>query len=180
MTEKPSIRDKRPGETHLQWRSRVARLDAIERDRSEPLVTPEDSYANVMADAEAAQQIKIAHEIVTGGVSVRGASLEARVDNSGAGRDILIEQIGLVRIEMAYTRWRLQLPVPRRMFLDMVTSGQPLFRTARRYGMGWPRASRLLIKALDRWIDLREKMVREVDERDVENAHKRVGGGVIL
>jgi len=111
---------------------------------------------------------------------VRGASLEARVDNSGAGRDILIEQIGLVRIEMAYTRWRLQLPVPRRMFLDMVTSGQPLFRTARRYGMGWPRASRLLIKALDRWIDLREKMVREVDERDVENAHKRVGGGVIL
>jgi hypothetical protein len=216
MAGETSIRDKRAGETDLQWRLRLARRDAMERDRKAPLVTPEaerhGDYRDtavmhvetqtiavtkrrmdatplqVMHDRggittdqlEAAQQIEMAHEIVVGGVSVRGASLEARVDNSGAGRDVLIERLYLVQIEVIYSRWRLTIPTPKRMILDMIVSTKGPSAVARRYRTGWPKARRQLIRSLDSWLNIRDQVAKQIDERDVENAQKRVGGGVIL
>ena len=216
MSDKPTWSDKRPNETHFEWRARVARLEVIERDRSVPLVTPEaeqhaeyrdcevlhietytvaptrrnatmapiaDLYARggiTKEQFEAAQQIEIAVEILSAGVAMRGASLEARVDNSGAARDILIERVGLARIERAYTQWRVMLPGPKRMLIDMIVGTQPLVAVARTYGVNWRKARKRLLESLDRWTNLMERARRNIDADDLENAQKRVGGGVVL
>lgn len=125
----------------------------------------------------ASVEIVSAAEILTRGAGMRGASFEARVDGSGSGRDALVEHIAHVRMSVTYTRWRMRLPTPKRMILDMLLEPGSLFAKARKYRTGWPRARALLIRALDNWIDLREKIANEIDEQDVEWAHKRIAAG---
>lgn len=125
---------------------------------------------------EAAIRIARVAERIERSVAVRCASLEARVDNSGGSRNVLIEALSQVRDEMAYTRWRRLLPLPRRMILDMLLVDRALSTTARIYGMDWPRGRRLLVNALDLWIDLRGRVQKEVDDRDVFQAHARLAG----
>lgn len=128
---------------------------------------------------EAAVQIARVAEMLARPVAVRSASLEARVDNSGSAKDMLIEQVDRVRLEATYSAWRAQLPMPKRLVLDMVIDGRPIFATARRYRIGFPKARKQLIDALDRWNSLRGKLVKEIDEQDVLAAHYRAGGGII-
>ncbi len=128
----------------------------------------------------ASQEIALVAEMIERSVSVRGASLEARVDGSGSGRDVLVERLHMVRMERAYTQWRQYLPMPKRMVIDMVLGDRELFVTARVHGMGWPRARRLLLGALDRWIDIRERVWRDVDERDVLARYARIGQGELV
>lgn len=104
----------------------------------------------------AAQEIAHVAEHLQRGVEARCASLEARVDCSGSGRDNLVEKLGYVRAEATYTRWRTSIAIPRRMIVDMVLADRGLFSTARLYNVSWPRAKRLLINALDRWNELQE------------------------
>ncbi len=125
----------------------------------------------------ASQEIALVAEMIERSVSVRGASLEARVDGSGSARDVLVERLHLVRMERAYTAWRQHLPMPRRMVIDMVLGDRELYVTARSHNVGWPRARRLLLGALDRWIDIRERIWRDVDERDVLARYARLGCG---
>lgn len=128
----------------------------------------------------ASQEIALVAEMIERSVSVRGASLEARVDSSGSGRDVLVERLHLVRMEQAYTQWRQHLPMPRRMVIDMVLGDRELFATARVHGVGWPRARRLLLGALNSWIDIRAKVWRDVDERDVLARYARLGVGELV
>ena len=51
-----------------------------------------------------------------------------------------------------------------------------LVATARRYRMGWPKAQRLLSDALDLWLSIRDRIAREIDERDLAVAHQRLAG----
>lgn len=122
----------------------------------------------------AAQTIVIVAEKAGNDVGVRGASLEARVDNSGGNRDLIIEHIQSVRDEIAYNKWRRTLPMPRRLILDMLLVNRPLAATARKYKMGWPRARKLFVQSLDRFIDIRERVAEQVDEQDLDAAHKRL------
>lgn len=120
-----------------------------------------------------AQQIARVAESIERAASVRCASLEARVDNHGSGRDVLIERIGAVRMERAYSEWRLRLAVPRRMVIDMVLADRGLFQTARVHRVSWPKAKRMLRDALDLWSDMLARANHEVSQDDLDRAHER-------
>lgn len=113
-------------------------------------------------------------EMIERNVSVRGASMEARIDCSGSARSQIVESLHAVRMERAYTEWRNRLPMPRRLFIDMVTTDQALFAIARKYGMGWPKAQRLLRISLDRWPEIYRNAMRSIDQDDVDDAHRRI------
>lgn len=121
----------------------------------------------------AAQQIAHVAEMLERNVSVRCASLEARVDHAGSARDVLVERLGLVRMEVAYSKWRTSIAMPRRMIVDMVLEDRSLFTTARVYRVSWPKAKRLLGNALDHWCDLMTDARRSVDEEDLLRAQTR-------
>lgn len=121
----------------------------------------------------AAQSIAHVAEMIQRNVSVQCASLEARVDCAGSGRDILVERLGMVRMEAVYTKWRTSIAMPRRMVVDMVLEDRSLFTTARVHGVGWPRAKRLLGNALDHWNTLMERACKDIDQGDVDRAHAR-------
>lgn len=207
---------KRGWETHLQWQARLARLEAMERDRNEPLVPVEAERHAVYTDQvvmhvetntraqtkrnmttspfddlyrrgtidkdqyQASLEIAMVAEILQRPVSVRCASLEARVDNLGSARNLLIERLAHVQLEMVYSRWRQRLPVPRQLYLDMLLTPGSLFAKARSYRMGWPKARKRLIRALDNWNEIYDRIVREVDEEDVVAAHKRISADIIF
>lgn len=128
---------------------------------------------------EAAVDIACAVERVQRSVSVRGASLEARVDCSGSASGLLVERLSVAKLEITYSLWRRRLPMPRQMIIDMIILPGSLFAKCRIYRMGWPKARKRLLDALDRWIELREKVAREVDEEDLRAAHLRLGEGAI-
>lgn len=109
-------------------------------------------------------------------VEVRCASLEARVDNQGSDRSVLIENLTMAKLEVVYSKWRNLLPMPRRMVIDMVTNDRSLKATARVYGMGYPRALSRLRDALDLWCELRERVWREYDGTDLLRAQARAVG----
>lgn len=124
-------------------------------------------YFSALQIASVAEQIERA-------VAVKCASLEARVDHANSGRDVLVERIGAVRLERAYTEWRQRLPMPRRMVIDMVLTDRTLKATAARYRMGWPRAKARLADALDLWAELIGKAMREIEQVDLDRAQARV------
>lgn len=203
-------RRKRPAETDLEWRLRIAKHELSRLAAAGPLLTPEaerkgnfsaefvmhletqtlawtkrnrnDSpLFELLARGSISQEqysagVEIAEviETITRPVSLRCASLEARVDNGAGGKDELVERLRQVRLEMTYSRWRCRLPHPKRLVIDMLTRRGSLARRARRHGMDWPRAKRMLIRALDRWLDLRSKVAELVDETDIENAQRRI------
>lgn len=123
-----------------------------------------------------AQQIAKVAEKIERAVGVACASLEARVDNASGDRDALIETIHAARLEKAYTLWRTRIPMPRRMLIDMVTEDQRLFATARKYGVGWPKAKRQLRTALDLWVGIYTQVVQAMDQDDLNRAHARIFG----
>lgn len=112
-------------------------------------------------------------------VGFRSASLEARVDNSGSAKNLLIEHLSQVQIEATYNAWRQRLPVPRRMVIDMVLGSISVTVAARRYRMRKTKARSRLIDALDIWLEIRAKILKEIDEHEVEAAHIRAGGGTL-
>jgi hypothetical protein len=127
----------------------------------------------------AALEIASVIEKLERNASVRCASLEARVDCSGSGTNVLVERLYHVRLERAYSTWRAKLPMPRRMILDMIVKDRALKATARVHNMGWPRAKRLLGNALHEWAKDRKAAFDGIDERDLAYRHALLGMGVI-
>lgn len=150
------------------------------RKSSSSLARMAESGQITLDQLAAAFEIAAVAERIQRSASLRCASLEARVDGSGSGRDVLVERLHLVRMEQAYTTWRERLPVPRRMIVDMVLSDQSLFVTARVHRMGWPKARQRLFRALDAWIEIRQRVWRDVDERDVLARYARLGEGELV
>lgn len=207
--EPRSSKAKMPGETHLQWVTRITQIEHAEATRTEPLVTPEaqqhaDYELATVTDSEgatartlrnrqmsaitlmhergqiteeqlhAAQQIADVAERIERSVSTRAHSLDPRVDQSGSARDPGIESLSRVRMERTYSAWRDRLPMPKRLVLDMVLADRAFTRIAQRFNVAPNRAKRLLVNALDNWIEIRAKVYREVDQEDVDAAEKRV------
>jgi hypothetical protein len=125
----------------------------------------------------ASLEIQHAAEMARADVDMRSASLEARVDNSGSGRDALIERLSQVRLSIAYTFWRSSLPHPPAMILDMILGTGSLKDKARQHRMGWPRGKELLERALDNWRGIRDKVGRDVEEQEVEAIYHKLGFG---
>lgn len=158
-----------------------AQMDLIPTNRRQsPIDRMYESGQITIEQQNAANEIASVAEAIESSVGVRGASLEARVDNSGAGRDALVEHFSRVRMEIAYTAWRDRLPMPRRMYLDMVLTNRSLVATARVYGVAWRPARKRLIEALDRWSDIKEATFRNVDQEDVERVYAKLGGGILI
>ena len=217
-TAEDAERVKKPGETDLAWRNRIARMDHANARALGPIVPPEAEQHGRYAEATvehidartgirtravtkqrevesalrgmrdkgqitedqwaAAIELAEVGEVYRRAVSPGCASMEARVDRSrGLGGEELIERMGAVRMQMAYTRWRELLPMPRQLVLDMIHQDQHLFRIARGYNKGWPLARKWLIAALDRWPDIKARVWREVGDREVEAVYWRLGEG---
>lgn len=158
-----------------------AALEAIPTNRRQsPITRMYEAGAINDEQLRAAEEIATVAEMIERTVSVRGASLEARVDNAGAGRDVLIESLARVRLEVAYSSWRDRLPTPKRMVLDMVITNRPLVATARVYGVPWRKARAALIHALDRWTDIKEHVWNRIDEEDVRSIYARIGCGSLM
>lgn len=129
------------------------------------------------AQYEAAGQIARIAENIERAVSLRGSRMEPRVDCGGSARDMLVERLSHVRLEMTYSRWRDRLPMPRRMVIDMVISDRDLVGTARVHNVPWRQARCRLIAALDLWLELRDMVWREIDGDDAARAYRRLGEG---
>jgi hypothetical protein len=115
-----------------------------------------------------AAEIAKAAESIERDVDVRTASLEARVDMSRHGTEAE-QRLSVVRLHMAYTHWREQLPAPKRLVLDMLV-GDPIGFTvaARRHRVHHRRAKRELIAAIDRWPNCLDRARAEVDQEDLD------------
>lgn len=123
----------------------------------------------------AAQQIATVVEMIRRNVSVRCSSIEARVDCAGSAHDALHEHIRQVRLERAFRMWHSRLWAKARpMLADMIVNDERLKETARQHRFGWPRALRLLTEALDRWNETVQRVSQDIDERDLEAAHRRI------
>lgn len=126
----------------------------------------------------AAEEIVAVIELIRSDVGCRGAMLQMRVDQSRALIDAALESLARVRAEVAYSLWRQRLPMPRQMVIDMLTLPQPMFRTARSYGVGWPKARKLLTAALDRWDEALDQSMRRIDQAEVDAVLARIENGL--
>ena len=123
---------------------------------------------------QAARDIAGIAERIERQVAVKTASLTARVDCEGSGRDPHIESLTRVRYERAYSDWRLRLPLPRRMVLDMVTEDSQLAVIGVRHGKHWRAAIGILKAALDEWEVCKDDAFNRIDQDDVDRSHARL------
>ena len=200
---------RRAGETHWQWRDRVAIQKAAEERKGQRIVTPEaeasglnkewvrnlddgtvtETYRRrstsslerleargVITDMQlqAARDIAEVAERIERQVGVKTASLMARVDCEGSGRDPHYESLTRVRYERAYSDWRLKLPLPRRMVLDMVTEDHQLAAIGVRHGKHWRAAIETLKRALDKWEECKDDAFNRIDQDDVDSSQARL------
>ena len=131
-------------------------------------------------DLAAAHEIAGVVEMIERGAAVCGASMEARVDYAGSGRDALIESLGRIRTEVAYRLWRDRIPMPKAMILDMIVRDSSYVRTAPRYGLHWQTARRRLINALGMWSSCKIDARHAVGNEQVIEIYQRLGEGVLL
>lgn len=164
-------------ETHERFN---AQPDRVRRVAGSPLHRMEALGTITSDERAAAEEIASIVEMIERSVSIRSASLEARVDNSGSARDALIESLGRIRLEVAYRAWRQAIPQPRRMILDMILTNVPYVRLAKSYRMHWRTARKRLITALRMWPEFRMLARHSVDEADVQEVYARLGDGVLL
>lgn len=124
-----------------------------------------------------AHEIAMIAEWIEADVKIGIGSYEPRIDQGAQRRvDGAAEGVNRARRQMAYTRWRKMLPMPKRLVLDMVTGEAiPYSTAARRYRLSHARVRKLLIAALDRWPECLDWAHKAVDQRDVDMLNERLG-----
>lgn len=123
----------------------------------------------------AAQEIAIIYERIGADVAVGSGSASERVDNDGGAGSYGGESYHRVCLNQAYSRWRLKLPLPRALVLDMVTEDHQLAIIAQRHHKGWRKAIAMLKDALDMWADMKREAFDSISEADVEWLNSKVG-----
>ena len=125
--------------------------ECAERTHSDALIQLERNGTIDKEQLEWAAEIANVYRSIEADVGVKVASLEARVDQSRRGGEV-IESVRRVRMHLAYGYWREALPAPKQMVLDMIV-GDPIGYTvaARRYSVGNLKAKARLIDALNQW-----------------------------
>lgn len=163
LRERWSHKAKGTPETHDKHAAAMSRPGAIARLHGSGAIDD-----NQLAWAE---EIAAVAELIQSDVTIRTARLDMRVDGGGRGCEPVAEGIGRVRREMAYTRWRLMLPYPKRLVLDMILGDAIGFTiAARRHGVHWRKARRYLIDALDRWPECLDWAFKQVDAAELAAA----------
>lgn len=150
------------------------------RQRQSPLVRMYHSGKISIDELAAAEQIASVIEMIQRAVAPKTSNLEARVDCSGAAKDVLAEGLNRIRMETAYRLWRDQLPVPRQMILEMIQTNQPYTQTARKFGVNWRTARKRLITSLQNWMVIFEDVQKNVSAADVLDIYWKLGEGVLL
>lgn len=151
-----------------------------ERRRQSPLHRME-RLGKISADERAAaEEIAGVVERLRRAGSIRSVSLETRVDFANSGRDLLVESLGRIRLEVAYSAWREAIPQPRAMVLDMILTNQSFVHLAHAHGMQWRTARKRLIAALRMWPEMARAARQDVDREDVEAVYARLGAGELL
>jgi hypothetical protein len=134
-------------------------------------------HANGTIDNEQlewAAEIANVHRSIESDVTIGNASLEARVDCSGRGGTVQ-ESIRRVRLHVAYGYWREQLPMPKRLVLDMIVGDAVGYTVAAaRYRVHNRKAKRLLLEAIDRWPACVTRAYRSVSEEHLEDLNSRL------
>jgi hypothetical protein len=125
-------------------------------------------------EINAAWEIQRVREILDRETSISSASLEARIDFSGSARNALIESLGRIRLEVAYTIWRKRLVWPA-LVLQMIYSNMPYTTVAKRFRTDPRKARRFLLTALRDWIGVRIDVEREIDREAVETVYAKLG-----
>lgn len=126
-------------------------------------------------ELEWAHEIAMTAAIIERDVSIAGASWETRVDCNGSSKDKLLEGVGRVRREMAYSWWRQRISEPKAAILAMLTGQQEAYSTvAARHRMGKKRARKLLISAIDLWPDAMDYAEAVVDREAIDQVHARL------
>ncbi|MEM6907190.1 MAG: hypothetical protein AAF494_00805 [Pseudomonadota bacterium] len=97
-------------------------------------------------------EIRAIAERIGRDVGIGTVSLETRVDCGNSGRARLVESLGRVRAEVAYTHWRAQLEQPRPV-LALIVDDVSVRAVGRTYRMRDESARGLLREALDAWPD---------------------------
>jgi len=119
-----------------------------------------------------AEEIYRAYEIIASDVTIRNVSYEPRIDNQASARDVLVEGIGRVRREVAYTYWRSNIPQPYAMIMEMLTGERISYSSAAlKYKMHKRKSLALLLKAIELWPDAISHAEKSVDAADVAAAH---------
>lgn len=151
------------------------RVETKRRRSQSAIAVLRDSGRLTNHQFEAAENIAAASRAIRGEVRVRGSSVMARVDCSGSATQHLLEHIRQAHLARAYRRWWSSgTRVPRAMVLEMIVEDAGLKQIARRHRVGWPRAFRMLSDALDSFNDILERVMQEIDERDLQAAHMRI------
>lgn len=132
--------------------------------------------ADELADAH---EIASIIEMIEGQVGVRCASLEARVDYAGSGRDTLVESLGRVRTEVAYSIWRERLPEPKRLVIDLLIGAEGYVDLARRHGMHWRTARKRMMTAVRIWSSIKIAVRHQIGADDVTELYARIGEGTL-
>lgn len=114
----------------------------------------------------ASQEIATVYNRIASGVTIGTMSMETRVDQSGRGDGVFFEQLGAVRREVAYGRWRAALPNPFPV-LEMIVEDLGISAAAKRWRMRNTGAKAMLCHALDLWPAMVEQACREVREADL-------------
>ena len=120
---------------------------------------------------EWAAQIANVYRTLTADVDVSVSSLEARIDESRGGREMVGESTHRVRMHLAYGYWRDGQAVKRQMVLDMLV-GDTIGYTvaAHRHRCHKRRAKKLLIDAINAWPDAVSRAFRLWSDEEIEQA----------
>lgn len=122
----------------------------------------------------AAQEIAMIPERISRDVTCKSSSYGHRVDCEGSKRNLGFESLNRIRLERAYSAWRLSLPLPRGLVLDMVTEDHQLAAIAKRHHTGWRRAVVMLKDALDLWGELKREAFDAINQDDVDEVLRRI------
>lgn len=159
----------------------LERIESVpSRRRQSPLMRMYQNGKISLEELAAAEQIADVIEMRERAVAPKTAMLEARVDCSGAGKDVLVEGLRRIRYEVAFSIWRDKIPVPKRMIMDMIQTNQSYTQQAQKYGLNWRTARKRLLTSLQLWIQLIEETQKNVSVRDVYEIYDKIGGGTLL
>lgn len=122
-----------------------------------------------------AVEIASVAEAIERDVAMTIVSYEPRIDNSASARNVLVEGLMKARRELAYSRWRKMLPMPKRLVLDMLV-GEPIgyATAARRYGVHYRKVKKYLLRAIDRWPECMDWAENQLDREELERARDRL------
>jgi hypothetical protein len=105
--------------------------------------------------------------------------MQMRIDCSASSRNVLVESLYHVRLEVAYSLWRKSLPQPAGLVLQMICSTYSYSAVAKQYNMHFRHARKALMTALRQWQGIWYDTCKSVDRDDVERVYTRLGVGTL-